>query len=62
MKQRVLQVMFAVLLCASVHAQVNSGSNDNDGATLVMPPPALSPKSSMGFRAGPIINLIVSYG
>lgn len=62
MKPRILQLMILLLVSVSVYAQVNSGSNDNDGAKLVMLPPALSPTSSMGFRAGPIINLIVSYG
>jgi hypothetical protein len=32
MKQKVLQVMFAVLLSASANAQVNTGSNGSDGA------------------------------
>jgi hypothetical protein len=32
MKQKILQMTFAVLLCASANAQVNSGSNGSDGA------------------------------
>jgi hypothetical protein len=32
MKLKLLQTMFAVLLCASANAQVNSGSNGSDGA------------------------------
>jgi hypothetical protein len=32
MKQRILQVMAVLLTCASVRAQVNSGSNGSDGA------------------------------
>ena len=32
MKQKILQMMFAALLCASAHAQVNTGSNGSDGA------------------------------
>jgi hypothetical protein len=32
MKQKILQTVFAVLLCAGANAQVNSGSNGSDGA------------------------------
>src|SRR5665213_3242804 len=32
MKQKILQMMFAVLVCAGARAQVNSGSNGSDGA------------------------------
>jgi hypothetical protein len=32
MKQKVLQMMFAVLVCAGAQAQVNTGSNGSDGA------------------------------
>ena len=32
MKQKILQMMFAALVCAGAHAQVNSGSNGSDGA------------------------------
>src|ERR1039457_5658851 len=32
MKQKILQMMFAVLLCVNANAQVNSGSNGSDGA------------------------------
>src|SRR5438046_3142436 len=32
MNQQILQVIAAVLVCASAHAQVNSGSNGSDGA------------------------------
>ncbi len=32
MKRKILQAMFAVLLCAGAHAQVNSGSDGSDGA------------------------------
>src|ERR1017187_3400610 len=32
MKRKILQAVFAVLLCASANAQVNSGSNGSDGA------------------------------
>jgi hypothetical protein len=32
MKKKILQTVFAMLLCASVNAQVNSGSNGSDGA------------------------------
>lgn len=32
MKQKILQVVFAMLVCAGAQAQVNSGSNGSDGA------------------------------
>ena len=32
MKQKILQTMFAMLVCAGASAQVNSGSNGSDGA------------------------------
>jgi len=32
MKQKILQMMFAALVCASANAQVNSGSDGSDGA------------------------------
>jgi hypothetical protein len=32
MKRKILQTMLAVLVCAGANAQVNSGSNGNDGA------------------------------
>jgi hypothetical protein len=32
MKQKILQTVFAVLLCVNANAQVNSGSNGSDGA------------------------------
>ncbi len=32
MKQKILQMTFAALVCAGAHAQVNSGSNGSDGA------------------------------
>jgi hypothetical protein len=32
MKQKILQTVFAVLLCAGANAQVNTGSNGSDGA------------------------------
>ncbi|HAO80728.1 MAG TPA: hypothetical protein DCQ92_17500 [Verrucomicrobia subdivision 3 bacterium] len=32
MKQKILQMMFAALVCAGANAQVNSGSNGSDGA------------------------------
>jgi hypothetical protein len=32
MKQKILQAMFAVLVCAGAHAQINTGSTGSDGA------------------------------
>ena len=34
MKQKILQMVFAVFVCAGAQAQVNSGSNGSDGAWI----------------------------
>ncbi|HEY1718342.1 MAG TPA: hypothetical protein VGH42_08640 [Verrucomicrobiae bacterium] len=51
MKQKILQMMFAVFVCASAHAQVNSGSNGSDGAL------DYSSLTNLGYSTNIVINM-----